>query len=507
MKTVFVLFDTLNRRSLECYGGVSVKTPNFNRLSKLSVTFDNHYVGSLPCMPARREIMTGRHNFLHRSWGPLEPFDRAFPEILGKEKGVYTHLVTDHAHYWEDGGATYHTRYDSAEMIRGQEADAWKAIVEPDAKAWSEKYHASQFNLGRRHKNRINMVNREFIKNAEDYPAAQTFSTGLEFLEHNKDAANWFLQIETFDPHEPFDAPAEFKKDYATEYRGPILDYPNYGPVKETPPEVAEIRANYAATLAHCDYQLGRLLDFFDAHDMWKDTVLVLSTDHGLLLGEQEMWGKLIMPVYNEVAHIPLMIYHPVHAQLGGQRRGMLTQTIDLMPTFLDIFGLLPPAEVQGQSLLPLLADANAKIRDVALYGQHGCAINITDGRYTYFRYPANMHDGNLNQYTLMPMHIKSLFSVEELRGASYTEGFSFTQGLNVLKVPSTEKSPVYFRMGAGAQIDCKTRLFDLQNDPGQLQAIDDSGQEERLCRRLVEMMGSTDAPAEAYPRFGLVAA
>jgi len=70
MKTVFVLFDSLNRLALECYGGTYIKTPNFQRFSEKSITFDNHYVGSLPCMPARRDLHTGRLNFLHRSWGP-----------------------------------------------------------------------------------------------------------------------------------------------------------------------------------------------------------------------------------------------------------------------------------------------------------------------------------------------------------------------------------------------------------------------------------------------------
>jgi arylsulfatase A-like enzyme len=504
MKTVFVLFDTLNRRSLGCYGGNTVQTPNFDRLARRSVAFDSHWVGSLPCMPARREMMTGRHNFLHRSWGPLEPFDRAFPELLGTRKGVYCHLVTDHAHYWEDGGATYHTRYDSAELVRGQEADAWKGIVAPDAADWSARYHPSQYSIARRHKNRRNMANREAVRSADDYPAAQTFSGGLEFLERNREADNWFLQIETFDPHEPFDAPASYRAAYPTDYRGPILDYPNYGPVKETPEEVAELRANYAATLAHCDHQLGRLLDFFDAHDLWQDTVLVLSTDHGFLLGEHEMWGKVIMPVYNEVAHIPLMIWHPAHAARAGERRTALTQTIDLMPTFLELFGIEAPAETQGHSLLPLLADPAARTRDAGLYGQHGSAVNITDGRYAYFRYPKNMHGGNLNQYTLMPTHIQSLFSVEELRDASLAQPFDFTQGVRVLKVPSTEKSPVYRRHGAGAQIDTETRLFDLAADPDQLHPIHDPAVEERLCVRIVELMQATDAPPEAYQRFDL---
>ena len=120
MKAVMVMFDTLNRHMLPPYGCDWTHAPNFTRLAERTVTFDNCYVGSMPCMPARREMHTGRYNFLHRSWGPLEPFDDSMPQILS-EQGIYTHLSTDHQHYFEDGGATYHTRYDSWDFHRGQE--------------------------------------------------------------------------------------------------------------------------------------------------------------------------------------------------------------------------------------------------------------------------------------------------------------------------------------------------------------------------------------------------
>lgn len=120
MKAIMLMFDSLNRHMLEPYGCEDTITPNFKRLAERAITFDNCYVGSMPCMPARRELHTGRMNFLHRSWGPLEPFDDSVPELL-KENGVYTHLVTDHYHYFEDGGATYHTRYNTYEFVRGQE--------------------------------------------------------------------------------------------------------------------------------------------------------------------------------------------------------------------------------------------------------------------------------------------------------------------------------------------------------------------------------------------------
>jgi arylsulfatase A-like enzyme len=93
-----------------CYGAAGIKTPNFDRFARRAVTFDTHFVGSLPCMPARRDLHTGRLNFMHSSWGPLEPFDNSFPEML-RRRGIHTHLVTDHLHYFEDGGSTYHTRF------------------------------------------------------------------------------------------------------------------------------------------------------------------------------------------------------------------------------------------------------------------------------------------------------------------------------------------------------------------------------------------------------------
>lgn len=82
----------------------------------------------MPCMPARRELHTGRYNFLHRGWSPLEPFDDSMPEIL-KKNGIHTRTVTDHKHYWRDGGATYHSRYSTYEFIRGQEGDARKVSL------------------------------------------------------------------------------------------------------------------------------------------------------------------------------------------------------------------------------------------------------------------------------------------------------------------------------------------------------------------------------------------
>ncbi len=500
MKLVFVLFDSLNRRALSPYGG-NLPTPNFARLAERAVTFDNHYVGSLPCMPARRDLQTGRLNFLHRSWGPLEPFDDSFPDIF-KNAGIYSHLVSDHYHYFEDGGATYHTRYNTWDFIRGQESDPWIAMVEPPIERFRAQYHPIQFEDTRDGHRLQGMINRTKVVDASDFPCVRCFDATLEFLAENGAADNWMVQLETFDPHEPFNAPAEFREMFASGYDGPTLDWPRYRNVEETEAEVAELKANYAALVGLCDAQLGRLLDDFDAHDRWRDTAIVLTTDHGFLLSEHDWWAKNRMPFYNEIAHIPLFIYHPDLQSQGGRHVQALTQATDVMPTLLDMFGLAPGPDVTGKNLMPLASGTAQSVRDIALYGIFAGAINATDGRHTYFRYPADMETHDLFEYTLMPMHNRSLFEPRELENAMLHRGFDFSKGAPLLKIPALADAKRSPRQGGFA--DTRTVLYDLHDDPRQLSPVVASDIEAAVCAKIRGEMALHDAPEELYRRFDL---
>lgn len=505
MKCVFVLFDSLNRHMLGAYGGTRVPTPNFDRLAARSRVHDRHYVGSLPCMPARRDLLTGRLTFLHRSWGPLEPFDNAFPELL-KNEGVHSHLITDHYHYWEDGGATYHNRYSTFEFVRGQESDPWKAMVQPPWDRLREKYHARQMladaEIERLATSRVpskykaHVINREFIREEKDFPSVQCFAHAFDFLDANRDSENWLLQVETFDPHEPFFAPDRFKEPFRTDWDGPIRDWPRYGKFDELPQEADELRANYYAVVALCDELLGRLLDYFDEHDLWKDTALVVTTDHGFLLGEHDFWAKNRMNMYEEIVHIPLMLHDPRAPR--AQRVDRLTQAIDLAPTFLELFGVEAPAECQGTSLL------RDHEREAAIFGYFGGAVNVTDGRYTYHRFPADLHDQEIYQYTLMPCHMTSLFTPEELRSATLAPAFSWTKEAPLLKVPVVERSPMYNSYGPGCLLESDTRLYDLAADPGQERPLSDPAREAKMMAHMARAMQATDAPPEAFARLGL---
>jgi len=487
MKAIKVMFDTLNRHLLPPYDCDWTHAPNFARLARRAVTFDRSYVGSMPCMPARRELHTGRYNFLHRSWGPLEPFDDSMPQLL-RESGVYTHLVTDHYHYFEDGGATYHQRYNSWQFARGQEGDPWIGQVsEPHIPATlhNEREGGPMW--------RQDWVNRQFMQEERLQPQAKTFAMGEQFLRHNHEADNWFLQIETFDPHEPFYTQAHYKALYPHRYEGPHCDWPNYGRVSETPEQVEHLRMEYAALLSMCDHYLGRVLDLMDELGLWQDTLLIVNTDHGFLLGEHDWWGKIVQPFSQEVAHTPLFVWDP-RSRRQGERSGALVQTIDLPATLLEYFGVALPADMQGRPLGETLAGGAAP-HEALLFGLHGAEVNLTDGRYVYMRAPV-ADNRPLFNYTLMPTHMRGPFAPADLQAATLAPAFAFSKGCPLLKVPAQRWGP--------SRHPFVTRLYDVAADPQQQQPLQDAALERRLAEQMVALLRASEAPPEQYERLGL---
>ncbi|WP_434309512.1 sulfatase [Hominifimenecus sp. rT4P-3] len=493
MKAIMVMFDSLNRRLLPNYGCDWTHAPNFKRLSERMVTFDNCFVGSMPCMPARRELHTGRYNFLHRCWGPVEPYDDSMPEML-KEAGIYTHLITDHAHYWEDGGATFHERYNSFEFIRGQEGDAYLGQIKDPVIPPSVEMPGKMGGRNLSKYTREDWINRAQVHSEEDFPMVKTFQKGLSFMERNADQDNWFLQIETFDPHEPFHSPQKYKDYYPHGYQGKHFDWPPYTNVEQTPEEVEHCKYEYAALLSMCDEYLGRFLDKMDELNLWDDTMVIVNTDHGFLLGEHGWWAKCVAPFYNEVAHIPMFIWDP-RSRTAGERRESLVQNIDLVPTLLNYFGLEPTKDMMGKDLTETIRN-DQPVREALLFGIHGGHVNCTDGRYVYMRGWVEGGEQYNHNYTLVPMHIRTRFSVEELRQAELVDGFSFTKDCRVLKVPGT---------GTGSKPRTnETFLFDLEKDPGQQNPIQDREIEEKMLDYLVKIMEENEAPGEQYQRLGI---
>ena len=499
MKAIVVMFDSLNRRQLEPYGCDWTHAPNFRRLAERSATFDTSYVCSMPCMPARRDLHTGRPNFLHRSWGPLEPFDESVFDRL-RQAGVYSHLVTDHYHYFEDGGCTYHTRYDTWQFFRGQEGDPWIGSVAdprvPDCVTPRDDH-------GRW---RQDWVNRPHMQREHQHPQSRTFAAGLEFIRDNAHRDDWVLQIEVFDPHEPFFSHRSYQDRYAEHYDvyadrgGRHFDWPPYRRIEhETSEEVEHLRYEYAALVSMCDAKLGDVLDAMDAHDLWSDTMLVVCTDHGFMLGERESMGKMWLPLYDEVARTPLFIWDP-RSRVAGERRSALVQpAIDLPVTLSGLFGVEPGPAMLGCDLADVVA-SDRTVRKAGLFGIHGGHVNVTDGRYVYMRGPVDVANTPLYEYTHMPTRMASRFGAEELQQVDLADAFSFTQDCPTMRIPATGGLPG----GEKTPRDLQTKLFDTQADPGQRQPLRDPNVESRMVDHLVTAMRRCDAPTEQYQRLGL---
>jgi len=424
----------------------------------------------------------------------MEPFDDSMPELL-KHNGIYTHLVSDHQHYWEDGGCTYHTRYSSWEISRGQEGDPWKADL--NVRFDKDTVFAAKKPLLRDPAYRdwysMDARNRAHMESCEKTSQTVTFENGLQFIRQNHALDNWFVQIETFDPHEPFFTLPQDGAPYPGGFTGDAEDdWPPYAKVAEDAGTVERVRRRYAALVRKCDRCLGQVLDAMDEYGLWEDTMLIVNTDHGFLLGEHGWWGKTAMPIYDEIAHTPLYIYDPRMPELAGRRRYSLVQTVDLAPTLLEFFGVPVPRDMQGKPLADVMRE-DRPVRRYAVFGYHGSQVDITDGRYVYMR-SAAVPDAPVYEYTLMPTHMRRLFAPEELRDATLAGPFSFTKGCRVLKIRAGDR--------AGDTTAFGTALYDLERDPGQAAPIRDAQVQARMERALRAFFRENDAPEELYRRF-----
>ena len=488
MKCVFIVLDTVRRDYLSAYGNDWVNTPTISRLASEGITFDNHWVGSLPCMPARREFMTGRYNFIYRGWGPIEPYDDTMPTELRKHN-VFTHLLTDHDHYFELGGENYHTSFNTWDFFRGQENDPWGSMV--DRMALPE--HLGQLS-------QQNWRNRRLQQKEEEFSGPRTAQAAVEWICANKDSDDWLIQVEIFDPHEPFYCTDKYREMYNDTWDGPHFDWPSYDAVHESPEAIAHIRKCYAGLLTMTDHWIGKIIDSLEENGILDDTLIIFTTDHGTMLAEHDYWMKNIMPMYNEIVRIPLIIRLP-GKQKAGQRVDALTQTIDIMPTILEHFACQSPPHVHGQSLLKVAETGRG--RKDAIFGYFGIALNITDGRYVYMRNPVNEDGGPLYAYTAMPTGgLNQWYARKVYDKVEMGRYFSHTYNLPLFKIPEEGKAPRHHRNEAPF-ID-RHQLYDIVADPQQKTPIPDPEREQYFVSRISAHLNACEAQEDQYLRLGI---
>ncbi|OGV83440.1 MAG: hypothetical protein A3K18_00585 [Lentisphaerae bacterium RIFOXYA12_64_32] len=398
MNTVVILLDSLNRHCLEAYGETVVCTPNLRRFGERAVVFDNHYAGSLPCMPARRELFTGRCEFLWRGWGHVEPWDGHLARDA-KAQGCTTQMITDHYHYWEHGAHGYFEPFDGVDFVRGHELDmsCTAPVAETELPDWAAAIN--RYRTGR--SRNFQGQGTSYFANVRDwtdesaFSCAQTMSNAASWLDGNHAHESFFLWLEGVDPHEPHFVPEPYRSMY-TSGRMPerFNCWPPYQNLADcqrflneaNDEEIAWIRAQYFGKLTMVDQWLGRFFDAMDRHGLWDSTAVIVTTDHGhdLCYDRQRFphpWGKQY-PHPETHAHTPLMVWHPQYPG-KGRRVNALTWAVDVHATAQELLGGAAKGSPHGRSLMPLLRGETAQHRDWVLTGTFGTGATLTTPEWT----------------------------------------------------------------------------------------------------------------------------
>ncbi|MCZ8511736.1 sulfatase [Paenibacillus filicis] len=398
MNVICILMDTLRRDHLGCYGNQWIETPNLDRFARDGALFENAYIGSYPCMPARQDLWTGRLNFLWRGWSPLEYDQDDMVSTLSRENKT-TMLVTDHYHLWQHGSGNYHFSFNGMEIIRGQELDNW--ITNPDIEI---KYPASRDKLN--HKWDRYVRNTAHFEKEKDYFAAQVFQKSMDWVEQNKNLQDFFLMIDCFDPHEPFDPPSGYAEKYNPGYEGESVVWPRYGDADRlTPEELKQVHALYCGEVTYVDHWFGRFYDKLADLSLLENTMIIVTSDHGFLFGEHNWLGKHARILFQDIARTPLLIRGP-QIQPGTAYRE-LVQMADLTPTILQTMGVKIPDLMHGKSLVPLWQENEQKeddirSRDSIVFGVFGGPIYCTDGEWLLVKKPV---PGNFPLYWYTRSH------------------------------------------------------------------------------------------------------
>ena len=402
MNVIVLVSDTFRYDYLGCNGNDWIGTEALDRFAERSVCFDRHYLSSFPTIPNRTDLFTGRYSFPFHGWQPLDPGIPVLSTVFGAA-GYHTQLICDTPHLMS---RTHHfdRGFDGAYWIRGQEGDTplLKGDLPPRVTIPSAKTRVDERMRDTRFGNLATMhtwTNRDWAWE-EDRFCARTARTASRWLEENHSAKPFLLWVDFFDVHEPWDPPEYLvdRYDRGGAYDGPPMIHPNYGPASAyTKRELVNLQAHYAAEAYLVNKWIGYLLQKVEELRLFDDTIVVFTSDHGMFLGEHDRTGKSnihrdderIWPLYEELTHIPLMIAVP--GVRGGRRAQGLTQSVDLLPTLLDLANVdAGGLEMHGHALTPLLQGKAAgwprRHAFSSTFLRNG-GPTVTDRRWTYLAY------------------------------------------------------------------------------------------------------------------------
>jgi arylsulfatase A-like enzyme len=366
---ILLLVSDTVRWDMLGYNGGQVRTPNLDRLAARSMVFDRAYVSSFPTVPARYEYLTGKPAYAGVGWGALPRADRSIASAL-TEAGYTTLGVVDTPFYQVNGyhydrGFNYF--YDMKSQLLG--TPQYSSFSAPGKIKRQGEGKLPQFPI-------TGKVQPDPRTGEMDCPAPLTMVQAAKCLEQIYDD-KFFALVDTWDPHEPWDPPDYYTRHYLPDYAGERV-HPPYGDCRKhgmTDRDVQVARALYSGELELVDRWIGHLLAQLNYLGIEDSTAIIFTSDHGFLLGEHGLMGKMVRrapgeatwmrsPLYEEIARVPLIVHVP-GAKPG--RNAKLVCALDIAPTICELAGLARQPDMHGLSLFPAVRGQAFEGRDHVL--------------------------------------------------------------------------------------------------------------------------------------------
>ena len=373
LNVLLIIADDLNC-DLGAYGNSVVKTPNIDRFAERGILFENAHNQYPLCGPSRASFMTGMYTNQTKIIRNNMNLRNSVPDVITlgqrfRQAGYQSVRI----------GKMFH--YDNPSAIGTSGNDdiySWDQTVNPYGRDKIEEYKINTL-TPRKYGGTLSWLAAEGEDNEQtDGIAASEAIKKLN--EFSTTETPFFLAVGFFRPHTPFVAPKEYFDLYdkdkieipevSSEYLA-TLPEPAVKSIRAKKNQInlekhlaQEIKEAYYSTISFVDAQVGRILNHLESLGLDKNTIVVFTSDHGYHLGEHGHWQK--QTLFENSTRIPLII-----SSLSPKKKDMKTMSpvelIDLYPTLMDLTNISTPKHVVGKSLVPLMKNINASVRESAL--------------------------------------------------------------------------------------------------------------------------------------------